>query len=69
MIQEDTPQISTYWGDNEFADRKAIVMKNKEGFYVEFYKGETLVERRTVYQHSESYAEDTAENFVMGIIP
>ena len=62
------PGISTYWGDNEYSDRKAIVMKNSEGFYVEFYKGDEIVERRTVYEHSERYAEDTAENFVMGII-
>jgi len=62
------PGISTYWGDDTFADRKAIVMKNNEGFYVEFYKNEEVVERRTVYEHSENYAEDTAENFVMGII-
>ena len=62
------PGISTYWGDAEYSDRKAIVMKNSEGFYVEFYKGDEIVERRTVYEHSERYAEDTAENFVMGII-
>ena len=62
------PGISTYWGDDKYADRKAIVMKNNEGFYVEFYKNEEVVERRTVYEHSENYAEDTAENFVMGII-
>ena len=62
------PGIRTYWGDDEYANRKAIVMKNGEGFYVEFYKDDKIVERRTVYEHSESYAEDTAENFVMGII-
>jgi len=62
------PGISTYWGDNEYSDRKAIVMKNSEGFYVEFYKEEKLWERRNVYEHSEIYAENTAENFVMGII-
>lgn len=63
------PGISTYWGDGDYSDRKAIVMKNNDGFYVEFYKGDTIVERRNVYEHSEGYAEDTAENFVMGIIP
>jgi len=62
------PGISTYWGDDEYSDRKAIVMKNSEGFYVEFYKEEKLLERRNVYEHSEIYAENTAENFVMGII-
>ena len=43
-------------------------MKDDNGFYVEFYKEEKLWERRNVYDHSEVYAENTAENFVMGII-
>jgi hypothetical protein len=63
------PNFHTFWGQGEYENRKAIVLKSSEGFYVEFYKGENIVERRTVYEHSERYAEDTAENFVMGIIP
>lgn len=62
------PEISTYWGDEEYSNRKAVVMKDDNGFYVEFYEEEQLCERRNVYDHSEIYAENTAENFVMGII-
>ena len=62
------PEISTYWGGEEYSNRKAVVMKDDNGFYVEFYKEEQLWERRNVYGHSEIYAENAAENFVMGII-
>lgn len=63
------PGISTYWGDDEYSDRKAIVMKNSEGFYVEFWKADVIVERRTAYEHSESYAEDVAKNWCLGYMP
>ena len=63
------PEISTYWGDGEYSNRMANVMKNEKRFYVDMYKNETLVESRPLYEHSEVYAEDCAENFVMGIIP
>ena len=68
MIEGDSPAISTYWGDGEFNNRKASVMKNEKGYYVDMYKDDTLIESRPLYNHSESYAEDCAENFVMGII-
>jgi len=61
-------ELSTYWGDEEYKDRKANVMRNDEGFYVELYKGEELIEVRTLYDHSEVYAENAAENYVIGIL-
>ena len=63
------PSVSTYWGDDEFSDRRAEVMKNDEGFYVEMYMKDKLYESRPLYDHSERYAEDCAENFVMGYFP
>ena len=63
------PGISTYWGDEKYANRRAEVMKNEQGFYVDMYKEDELIESRPLYEHSERYAEDCAENFVMGIIP
>ena len=62
------PEISTYWGSDEYSDRKANVMKNDEGFYIDMYKKEKLVESRPLYDHSEVYAESAAENYVMGIL-
>ena len=41
-------ELSTYWGDEEYKDRKANVMRNDEGFYVELYKDGTLIETRTL---------------------
>ena len=63
------PGISTYWGDAEYSNRRAEVMKNDQGFYVDMYKEDKLIESRPLYEHSERYAEDCAENYVMGIIP
>ena len=60
--------ISTYWGDEEYSDRMANVMLNETGFYIDMYKDEKLVERRPLYEHSEIYAENAAENYVMGIL-
>ena len=48
-------------------DRKAIVYRNGHGFYVELYDKDVLVETRELYEHSEKYAEDCAENYVDGV--
>jgi hypothetical protein len=62
------PEISTYWGSDEYSDRKANVMKNDLGFYIDMYSKDKLVESRPLYDHSEVYAESAAENYVMGIL-
>mgnify|MGYP000014685141 CR=1 FL=1 len=54
--------ISEYWNDG----RKAVIRKEKDGFEVDLYK-DNLKETRHVHNHSESYAENVAENFVHGI--
>jgi hypothetical protein len=43
-------------------------MRDDRGYYVELYKGEELIEVRTLYDHSEIYAENAAENYVIGIL-
>ena len=45
-------------------DRKAIVIRNTNGFYVELYEHDRLLESRECYEHSESWAESVAENYV-----
>ena len=62
------PEISTYWGSDEYSNRMAHVMKNDKGFYVDMYKSDKLIESRPLYDHSEVYAESAAENYVMGIL-
>lgn len=53
-----------YWRNN----KKAVVRLTDEGFEVDLIKDESLLETRKVHDHSESYAEDVAENWVDGII-
>ena len=44
------------------------MLKNAEGFYVKCYENKDLVKRVDVYKHAERYAEDVAENYVLGIL-
>ena len=51
------PGISTYWGSDEYEDRRAEVMKNDLGFYIDMYCKDKLIESRALYEHSQMYAE------------
>lgn len=55
--------ISEYWRDN----RKAVIRLTEEGFEVDLLKDTVLKETRKLHDHSESYAESCAENFVDGV--
>ena len=57
-------QMHTFRRDPRYAE----VHKNTNGFYVELYENNQLVETREAYKHSESWAEDIAENWVDEII-
>ena len=46
----------------------AEVHKNPKGFYVDLFENNQLVESREAYEHSESWAESIAENWVDGIL-
>jgi dTDP-4-dehydrorhamnose 3,5-epimerase-like enzyme len=59
---------STYYGDKEYKDRSAEVYKDERGFFVRFYRHDSCVEERHLFEHSETYAENAAENWVMGVI-
>ena len=48
-------------------NRTARILDEK-GFAVEFYEDDVLVETRQLPGKSISYAEDTAENWVSGLI-
>lgn len=49
-------------------DRKASVLKSEEGYVVNMYSGDVLKEARPIIGHTEDYAEEAAENWVMEII-
>ena len=61
---EDRNQIHEY----QLGNRVAKVFYTKLGFEVDLYEGEKLHEIRKVHDKSEYYAEDTAQNWVEGII-
>ncbi len=48
-------------------DRKAVIRKTDKGFEVDLIINKQIKEVREVHDHSESYAEDVAENFVLGM--
>tara|TARA_R110000868_G_scaffold377427_1_gene642725 strand:+ start:361 stop:564 length:204 start_codon:yes stop_codon:yes gene_type:complete len=52
----------------EKGERQAKVFQAYEGFYVEFYVKGSMIERRSMFEHNEIYAESAAENFVDGVI-
>ena len=71
-------ELSTYFGDKEYADRVAKTYLVRGNYYeVDFIENDVVVESRVmksqegdaVYFHSESYADSCAENYVMGVIP
>lgn len=58
----------TYFSTYVDGDRRADVIKNSDGvFGIEMIENNEFVRREFFTGHSESYAEDAAENYVMGI--
>ena len=64
LDQAQFGEYHTFIRDN----RKAIVLRNAMGFYVEMYDTDELIETRELYKHAELYAENCAENWVDGVI-
>ena len=60
-------ELSTYIGTDQYDDRTAKVLydKSKKEYFVDM-KMDGRSEIRGMKIHSERYAEDCAENFVMG---
>lgn len=48
--------------------RHANVLISTEGLYVELYENNQMVRVQEAYEHSESWAEDIAENWVDGLL-
>lgn len=60
--------ISEYFGSGEHKDRSANIYKDSEGYFVEVYCQGQPVKQIDVRDHSIRYAEDTADNWVSGLI-
>jgi hypothetical protein len=60
--------VSTFYGTKSFKDRSSEVLRDNRGFFVRLYSHESCVGERHLFEHSEVYAENTAENWVLGVI-
>jgi hypothetical protein len=58
--------LSRYFSDDQ--TRHADIISTPNGYHVECFENEQLVQRRNCWEHTRQYAEDCAENWVEGII-
>ena len=58
-------ELSVYFGEEGYEGRKASVYITEEGMYV---VKASIKKEIPLQDHSLRYAEDTAENFVLGIL-
>jgi len=58
--------VVTEMGDP--SDRHAKIIKTPQGYEVDIYNEGDVIRTIELHKHSESYAEDCAENWVLGII-
>lgn len=69
LDRETTVRIKDYSGDPVDPDNKsktAVVWKDKNGYWVDLYYDVHPCKLINVNEHSLRYAEDAAENWVMG---
>jgi hypothetical protein len=69
MITESRP-LSTFYSDpHKGIDRQATVSVSGDSDYiVNMYYEKNLIHSRTISGHTLDYAEDCAENWVLGVI-
>ena len=58
----------TYHGTDEYESRTAVVKENNKGFFVVLANNGLRVDKITCYEHSEIWAENVAENYVLGVL-
>lgn len=62
----DETEISTFYSQNE--SLKAVVNKSGNGYIIDFYKDDVLLEYTVVDGKTLRYCEDIAENYCQGIL-
>ena len=60
-------KLHDYRNTLDGVDRWAEVLQTPEGYVVNFFKDQVSYGSRSIIGHSEQYAEDCAENFVLGV--
>ena len=69
MISCEPEALHEYRGEYNGEDRWALVYKTNDGNYlVRFFVNQVWRQDKYISDHSEIYAENTAENFVLGVI-
>ena len=58
----------TYQGHDKYESRTSMVKKDEQGFYVVLANNGLRVDKITCYEHSEIWAENVAENYVLGVL-
>lgn len=48
--------------------REAFVYKTRKGYHVDLYRATIFIRTVECHNHSESYAEDVAENWVLKVL-
>jgi len=62
-------ELHIFYGTDQYKNRKAHVFIEEDGSYtVTMISDSAIIEDRNIKGHSEQYAEDCAENWVLGII-
>jgi ABC-type proline/glycine betaine transport system substrate-binding protein len=60
--------VDEYYGSGTYDNRTAVINEGENGYCVDLYLAEAHHKTIDVSIHSLSYAEDVAENWVIGII-
>jgi len=60
--------IDQYSGNGLYDNRRAVIQENGDKYFVDLYIAELYQRTVDVSEHTLRYAEDTAENWVTGII-
>ena len=63
---EITERVSQHWSDN--GKREAIIVKTEKGYMVELFEQSRHIKTVDVTNKSLQYAEDTAENWALGVL-
>ena len=59
-------EIISAWGDPK--GKHAEIIRTEKGYEVNIFKGNEYLRNIKLHNYSESYAENCAENYVLGIV-
>lgn len=60
--------LHDFFGEGKYSNRKASVFKEGDDYLVYMIQDMAVIEERRITGRIEQYAEDCAENWVLGVI-